>query len=279
METYSAAFVGILRRFNLTKRMIYVTTDWFAGNKNVKGVWSGLGGNVAFPLFDYIACKLSDITLSLTEFQRDARYSFWGKRIAKREILFMHHLEIKNKFVDSDNRKAKVVFIGEVRNDSGLELVIKSLNTIRKKANFSIKIIGLANSLHGDLNDLAKQCNVEKYIEFLGFIERVNYEKALSDCLFGVNLITQRNTFTEKSISSKVLDYFQYLLPVIATENIGSLANVVRDNGLGFIIASTEADFINAAIKIYEGQQQFVRNIINFINSRPYTNIKDLLVN
>jgi glycosyltransferase involved in cell wall biosynthesis len=278
METYSAAFVGILRRCNLVKRTIYVTTDWFQGNKNKRGIWSGFGSNLFFPLFDYMACKLNDITLNLTELQSSARYKFWGRKIARREMLFMHHLEIKNKSEHLNNPKNKIVFIGEVRSDSGLGLVIKSLGMIRKRADFSLKIIGPANALHKDLKAIAKRYDVESYVEFLGFVERINYEKALSDCLLGVNLITQKDTFTEKSIPSKIFDYLQYLLPVIATVNIGGLTSVVSENRLGSIIKPTEVEFTEAVIKIYEERGQFVNNIIRFIHARPYTNLKDLFV-
>jgi len=276
METYSAAFVGILRKCNLVKKMIYITSDWFVGNKYKRGIWTHVGSNKIFPILDYYACRFADITLNLLDFVAHARFDFWGKKITNKEFLFHQHLEIKRKHSDARKRNNKIVHIGEVRNDSGLDIVIKSLPLIREKVDVSLKVIGVTNTLHLYLKALARAYNVEKFVDLRGFIPRGNYLDELSDCVCGTNLLTSEGTFTSRSIPSKVVDYLQYLIPVAVSENVGPIAAIIRENNLGQIISPAEPDFIQAYFKIYENQEGIRSNIVAFINASPYTDLKSL---
>ncbi len=275
-NTYVAAIVGVLGIFNLFQKMIYLPGDWLAGDKTKKGIRSYIGSNIMFPFFDYLACRLSDITLNGTKSMADARYNYWGRSISKKELIFLNRLEIKTKYTDLKNNRNKIVFIGNIREDSGLELIIKSLNIIRKSFNITLKIVGANNKYYTSLNKLAEKYQVEQYIEFVGFVDRDNFEEVFSDCFCGINLLMTKNSYTSKTLPAKVFDYLQYLLPVIITENIGPAVEIVQSNKFGLVIEPSEDKFVEALINIYKDQELYRKNIVNYyINSLPTMNIND----
>ena len=123
IETYSACFVGILRKIGLCEKMIYVTTDYFVKDKQ-KGFWNIIGFYV-FKVLDRFALRWSDVTLNFTQSQ------FFARKIydLRKEMICKPHLELKS---IPELGRYLPCFIGEARPDSGLDLV-PNVNIIRYK--------------------------------------------------------------------------------------------------------------------------------------------------
>lgn len=274
---YPALIMVFLKKFNLCGKVIYMSTDWFVNKSNKKSVISYLGNSLFFPFADYLACKFSDLVLNPTEKITEARYKFWGRKIAKKERLYLYKMQVKVNVTDMDQKNKNISFVGIARKDSGLDIVIKSLFEIRRKDDISLKIIG-HRSLHCKyLEKISREYNIKEDVKFLGFVERNKLGEMLSDCFCGVNLLTDFNSFSIYTIPGKIITYLQFLLPVIATEGIGPIASVIKNNKLGLIIKPSYDAFIDAVIEIYRNQGEYRKNIISYINSLPKRNIIELL--
>lgn len=228
METYSAAFVGILRRLGLCKRLIYVTTDWFVKDKS-KGFWNGIGAYL-FKKIDRIACWGSDVILNYTCQQYLSRMLLSPKEkdyIPKLKLLGIpftpRHLPI---------------FIGEVRKDSGIELIR------------NVKII-----------------RYEKREELPGL---------LSDGLCGMNVITENGTCSRYTIPSKIMDYLQHGLPVIVTRNVGDIFFEIEKHKLGYIVEPNKKNVTEALKKCYMNQRELTENVVQYIMNRKYTRLENV---
>ncbi|PIU03195.1 hypothetical protein COT44_04870 [Candidatus Shapirobacteria bacterium CG08_land_8_20_14_0_20_39_18] len=264
-NTFAAAIVGILRKIGLVKKMLYIPGDWLAGNVVRMGIWSHLGNNIIFPVFDYVACKFSDITLNCTLQIIEERNKFWGKSASNKDVLFVNRLKIKQDM--SNVLKNKIVFLGLLRDDSGVNFVVSSLPKIRKSVPVSLKMIG--NKSHQELfiKKLAISNGVEKNIEFMGFTEKEKFKEALKDCFCGLNLVTSKESHTSKTIPAKICDYLQYLIPVVVTKNIGPMAKIIEINKLGVVIDPTKENISRAILHVYKNQVQYRNNIIKYLHS------------
>jgi len=275
-NTYAAVLAGILKKLCLCEKMVYLPGDWLAGSKTKKGVLSHVGGNIVFPLFDYCACRLSDLTLNCTEMISKSRYEYWGRKIAKKELLFRVRLTIKqNKPSAADARN--IAFMGGVRSDSGLELVIRSLNKIKGAQEICLKLIGPRNERSLVLERFAHECGADSKVMFSGFVDRQDLKSVLADCFCGVNLITSKDSYSTKTLPAKIFDYLQYLLPVIVTENSGWIADVVRTHELGEVVVPNEESFQRAVERIYQNQTRYRNNIVKYINSFQGSSLKEVL--
>jgi glycosyltransferase involved in cell wall biosynthesis len=259
----------------VVRKLIYIPGDWLAGSKTSNGIWSHIGSNIVFPSFDYLACRASDITLNCSESLKESRYNFWHRKITQREEVYTSRLKIKASLAGAYLNRNKLVFLGNVRNDSGLPLVLKCLKILYEKNGITLKIIGIFNEENLYLQKLAKELQCEKYVEFTGFIEREDFENEFSDCFCGINLLSSGESYTSKTICAKIYDYFQYLLPVIATSNTGVMGDVIRENNLGLIIELADENIIEAVRKIHNEQIKYRESIMAYVRSFQGTDITE----
>lgn len=276
-NAFAAVIVGLLRKCHLCGKSIYLPGDWVVNPKNKKKFFSYIANNLVFPIADYAACKLNDVVLNHTEKIAEARYKFWGKKIAKKEKLYLYQPRIKISNISLNKMNKNICFIGQMRKESGLNLAIKALSKIRQHQDISLIIIGPKTQYYEYFRRLSKQYHVEPYVKFLGFVETDRFINILSDCFCGINILTVKDTYSFYTIPGKIMHYIQYLTPVITTEGVGYFSSVVKDNELGLVIESSETEFINAIYKIYHEQRKYRNNIIKYINSFPKVDVKELI--
>lgn len=147
-NTYLAVGLGLLRRFNLVEKFINISGDWLPGSKVYKRFWSFIGNEIAFPFCDYFAAKSADVTLNFTKDIAESRKRYWHKTVSKAEGLLPLRLEVKKV---KERKRNKIVFLGNIRDDSGLEIAITSLSKFKKIEGISLKIIGPFKSPPGEI--------------------------------------------------------------------------------------------------------------------------------
>lgn len=277
-NVYVAFIIGIFNKFHLRGKLIYVATDWLV-NVAEKKLWSYIANNLIFPFLDYFACKLSNVVLYGSERLPQARYKFWGRKIPKREKIYssIYFPGLSLKTNNSDRARNAICFLGHMRLDSGLDIAIKSLFDMRKQKDVVLKIIGPIRQNYEYFRKLTKECRVEAYVEFFGFIEADKLSEILSDCFCGINVLTSIKSYSNYGIPGKQIDYLQSLLPIVATESAGILVQVIKEKALGLIIEPSQDAFREAIIRIHKDQAKYRKNIVNFINNIQPMDIKELI--
>lgn len=274
---YVAALSSIIKKLRLVDIFLYRTGDWLAGQKLQKRIWTNINSSIIFPISDYIACRSSDIVLNITAEIGQERYRFWKRKITKKELVFKNRLQIKLKPQQLKKIRRKIVFMGWPRYDSGLEILFESIKKIKETFDISLVIFGNDTDKDKRLIKLIKKYNINKDVEVLGFIERKKIKDVFANCFCGVNLITSKNSFTTKTLPSKVYDYLQYLVPTIVTKNIGATAQIILKNKLGLVIQPKKEEFIAAVLNIFQYQNEYTNNIVKYVNSFKSSNIKDFM--
>jgi glycosyltransferase involved in cell wall biosynthesis len=227
-NTYDAALIGILRKIGFVKKMVYICGDWLL--------------NPLFPYFDFMACKYADVVWDVTTLIRDARLAFWKKDICKKEFVSFYYTDKKPR--NNARPRSKILFIGQVRDDSGVEIALKNKY-------FKVKV--------------------------LPFTKREDFKEQFSDCFCGINLITSHDSYTSRTIPSKVMEYIQHGLPVIVTKNCGLVADMVQKNRLGKVINPNLAEFNDAAWGIFNNQEYYIKNIEQFLDSIMTPKLEDII--
>jgi len=187
---------GIIRKCNLVDKTIYLPADWFAGHK-YKKLLSNIANNLLFPCVDYWACKLNDVVIDRQGFDiTEMRNKYWGMKIPTTKRQFIQQLRIQTTNICIDKKRPNICFIGEVRKDSGLDIAIKSLGNILKHQNTVLKIIGHKRLYYDYFINLSKEYDVTRYVKFLGFVERKDFNQVLSDCFCGINILSNLNSYS-----------------------------------------------------------------------------------
>lgn len=272
-----ALYAGVFRKCGLCNKSIYLSGDWLYGHKDKSRRLAYIANHYFFPYMDYLACKLNDVVVNYVDKIKDSRYKYWNKKIANKERVESLPYRIFPSNINLEKNNKKICFIGNMRSDCGLDMAIKSLNKLRKYSDFSLIIVGAFSHNYKYFYNLAEQHQVEKYVEFLGFLDRDKFAEVLTNCFCGLNMIIYPDSYTSYTIPGKSMDYLQYLLPSISTKYIGEIATVIQKHSLGIIIEPSENEFISAVLEIYREQKKFRENIINFINTSQKLNVRELI--
>jgi glycosyltransferase involved in cell wall biosynthesis len=277
-NVYAACMVGILKKFFLCQKLIYVPGDWLV-NPNNKKLWSYIANNMMFPVLDLFACRLSCIVLFGNERLRSVREKFWKRSFSAKVKMcsFIQFPCLVLKARDLNKRGNVMCFLGDRRIDSGLDIAIRSLPEIRKRRDIILKAIGPVRENDDYFKDLAKEFGVASFVEFHGYLASEDLAKALEDCFCGLNILTVLDSYSYYAFPGKQAHYLQYLLPIILTQGAGSLVPVIEKNALGIVIEPTEKAFIDAAIHVHEKQEDYKHNIHEFINNIKPIGIEEIL--
>lgn len=275
-NTYAAFATGIFRRLRYCSKSFYLPGDWPMTSR-YSNFWSFLANGVLFPFLDYWACRFNDVVLNHTQEIAQARYRLWNKKIAAKEALYDYKLKIKipEGTLKKDGRA--ICFLGSPRKDSGLDLAILALPELRKHHDFTLKIVGPKRQGYDFFKNLSVREGVESYVQLLGFVETQNLPEVFSDCFCGLNLITDRNSYTSFTIPGKLIHYFQHLLPVIVTDGIGPMVQILKVHQLGLVIEPNIESFVKASLEIYKKREVFRENIKKYIATQPHVDIKNLI--
>lgn len=264
---------GLFKKIGMCDYTVHVASDWLVSDRK-QPFASYLANNIVFPIFDYLGCVLSDLVLNSSEKISESRQAYWGKKVEKQKIDYPIYMKIHDDI--NKRERNRICFLGSVRNDSGLELVIPLLRSLREKYGIKLVVIGWESPYLEKIKKMIVDNNVQEYVEFHGYLDYERLYEVLDGCFCGLNLLTTTDSYSIYGIPGKLVDYLQMLMPVIVTDGVGPFAKVVQEKELGFIIKSTE-ELVKAIEELYSNNVHYQKNIQNYILSRSHIKISDYI--
>jgi 1,4-alpha-glucan branching enzyme len=145
-------------------------------------------------------------------------------------------LSIFQKKLPRNNRK--IVFSGAMYHHRGLDILLDAASKVKKEVS-DVKFILLGSGPElENLQQTAKEQNLQENIEFRGWVPRDEIPSHISDAIVGIGPL-RLTTVTSGALPIKVLEYMASSLPVIAKK--GTLPNdVVKDEKNGFLIDDSD---------------------------------------
>lgn len=273
-NTWSALVFAIARKIGWCECYVYNVGDWVDSTR--QNIISYVLNNIIWRSFDYIATAFSDLVLSLTDEIVQARDRFWGKKVAKRVCSsFPPPLTLRE---HASNKMAlNICFIGQVRSDSGLDLLLPLLPGLHQKYGIKLKMAGPRISYREEIERQIETLGLKPCVELYGWVETRDMEKVMGDCFCGINLITSKTSYSSYTIPGKLFHYLQNMLPVIITEGNGPFTDFVRKDKLGLVIEPDPNQIAGAIENLFKQQESFRENIRKCAGKKPSKEIKDYI--
>lgn len=181
-----------------------------------------------------------------------------------------------NKLPNSSFDRHKMVFIGNLSFEKGVQLVIECMPTLKKiDPKISFVIIG-TGPYEKTLKALVQQLKLENVI-FAGHIRsQTHVFKILQRCGIGVApYVPLKSTYSHYAFPGKVVEYMSLGLPVIIT-NVPQFSSQVQENNAGIVISYTQESFIEATLRLLLDEKFFWHcreNAIRFSHFYDYQKI------
>jgi glycosyltransferase involved in cell wall biosynthesis len=210
----------------------------------------------------------------------DAREEFLG---IKKDSYRKHKVVPYGMWVDRIKRysyeeceKNTLVFMGHLLEKQGVQLVLDAIPEIVKKIpNFKFKIIG-TGSYEDTLREKVKELNIEKYVYFLGKIEKnedLENEIAKS-CVAIAPYIEKLDTWTKYADPGKVKTYLACGVPVLLTD-VPWNAKEIEKTGCGKIIEENVGSIVSSFLELHQGviNDKYRKQALSYISKCDYKNI------
>ena len=274
-NAWVGAVFGIARKIGLCKTFIYCTGDWLA-NQGDKGFLSRLANNYLFVFMDYIAVTTCDLVDSYSKLCNEARERYWGRKLARNTYTrYPPPINLYAKTISS--KRTNICFLGQVRKDSGLDLILPLLPELHRDIGAKLKIIGPYSTIERTrIEETVKSLGLEIFVELYDFLPLDELQEVMKDCFCGINLITTADSYSSFAVPGKFIQYLQMKIPILATQNNG-IVDVIKENNLGVIIEPSASLILSSLLNLYKDQKKYTRNIIKYAKDHPYLSIKDYL--
>jgi len=132
----------------------------------------------------------------------------------------------------------KIVFTGAMYYHRGLDILLEAVPKIVKQfSDVKFVLIGSGPELES-LKQKVQEKNIEKNIEFTGWMDREDIPKNIGDAILGIGPLRLTDV-TKGALPIKVLEYMASSLPIIAKK--GTLPKeILSDNQNGFLIENSD---------------------------------------
>lgn len=255
-ESLSLISVMMYRKLGLIKRIIYNSMDYMEHRfKNALL-------NHIYHSIDRLACKTSDVNWVGTKQQIIARKNigFNLKNYAKFEVIPNTYINEEIEILPAEKVNFyQLVFIGGVFKTIGLDLVINTLQRLVKKfPQIRLVIIG-KGEYEIILKKLVKKLKLQKYVKFLGFIEKFkDATKIISSSSIGMaTFLPEPDSLSYYSDPSKVRLYLACGLPVITT-TVSTIGPLLIKKNAGIVIPYNENGLFRAISFMLSNQKRYV---------------------
>ena len=248
---------------------IYDSRDWIATDSK-KSFFSYFANNVVWPRVDYLATVTSDLQINITERVRLMRNQFWKKEVSQNLVLYGYPLPIKIAKEATDRHKNNICYVGQIREDTGLELLIPLMPKLYETHGIKLKILGPATLHHKEphknkIMHLVSSGGFGNYVQFYDWIDsEEEFHNTIKDCFCGISLFTSSTSYHSMAIPGKISVYLQMVIPLLVTHGNGDFTEVIKKYDLGYVINPDRNEIMDPILNLYNKQQYFSKNIRNY---------------
>lgn len=240
----------ILKWLGFVKKVVYYTIDYYPTRFENKFL-----NNLYYKL-DKFCVKYSDEIWNVSEKMIEARAKKYGNKFVyndkqKTVPIGVWFDRVKRKNILEIN-KQQVVFVGHLKADMGVDLVVRSISRIIEKIpNFEFLLIGGGEEFE-NLKKLVSELKVESHVTMTNWVkdrlqlEDLMLKSAIGLAPFNVNIVDEKFYNADPA---KIKDYMLMGMPVILTP-VPASTQQLKEAGCVVVIDYNEESLANAIIDL-----------------------------
>jgi glycosyltransferase involved in cell wall biosynthesis len=265
------AFAGlILKRIGFVKKLIFYSIDYSPFRFKNALV------NSIYHFAERYVIKNSDYIWSIST--KDEEAMIKEGAIPEKSCLVPPGIDFEevNRSKQPVFDRHRLVFIGNLSFEKGVQLIIKCMPELKKiDPQVSFLVVG-TGPYEKELRSLSQQLKLDNVI-FTGHIHnQAKVLRLMQSCGIGVApYVPLKNVYSYYAFPMKVIEYMSYGLPVIIT-NVPQFSSKVQESNAGMVINYDKESFVKVASKLLLDDEFFFlcrKNALRFSRSFDYQDI------
>jgi glycosyltransferase involved in cell wall biosynthesis len=164
---------------------------------------------------------------------------------------------IANSFIEQKYQGyLKLFYAGGIDTLRGLDMVLKALIILKKQNHKVIFIVAGAEQKGFSIENLAKEYEVQDYLDFLGWVKGDDLPSYMAACDIGIFTPVLNRLEIHSTIPTKIYQYCAAGLPAIVSK-AKLMEEFVLKNKVGFVVED-EKDLTEICLKILEDKELLI---------------------
>lgn len=267
------AFVGIiLRKLGKVKKVILYMIDYAPKRFENRFL------NWIYHRVDSFCVQKCDFVWNLSDRMMKERMKKGIKKTGHQIVVPIGvNFERIKRFDENKINRKYLVYMGHVKKNQGLELVVDAFKDIVEKIPDARLVIIGGGDLVSVLKKMVQENKLSDFVEFKGYIpEHSDVEKMLTGCGIGLALYEPNpDSVSWYTDPSKPKQYMASGLPVIIT-TVPQISEEVRSRNLGIVVDYNKKSFVDGALRLLLDNDFYLecrRNAIEFASMMRWDNI------
>lgn len=222
-----------------------VRDPWLENAVNLKYIKSD---TLTFKIANFIEnlnWTKSDMITFLSETLKEKITGKYTKEI--NSMVFPHSIDVNFFKPRKVKRKNEIVYAGNIGTGQSLEEFIQAMKYVTKRYNVKLKLVGEGENL-SELENLAKNLGISKYIEFFDPVPREKIPEIISESLISIIPLKQNFGF-DYAIPIKLLEAMSCETPFISTK-MKEMEKIADDSKAGIVVNNDPKEIAQAIIKL-----------------------------
>ena len=269
------AFCGLLlRKIGLTRIVIFYVID-YVPNRFHNTLLNG-----AYHWLDRVCVKYCDYVWNLSPWmaeERERRGISKSKTAPQLVVpIGTNFSEINRLYVDSIERR-KLVFLGHLLEDRGVQLAIKAFPKVIQKVPDAFLVIIGKGEYEGELKNIVREKGLDEHVSFLGEVKsHSEVERILTRCAIGLApYVPEPSSYKQYTDPGKIKAYMGCGLPVIVTK-VPRIAYDLERLRVGIAINYDREEMVEAITRLLTDDslyREYRENAIKFASEYDWNTI------
>jgi glycosyltransferase involved in cell wall biosynthesis len=265
----------ILKKIGIVHKVVFYTID-FSPVRFSNAVLNNL-----YHRIDTFCCKEADETWNVSPMINKGRME---RSLIPVDIFKSHYVvpigvwpEKVKKAEFNQIKRNQILFVGNLLEKQGVQLVIKALPKIKKIIPEVYLMIVGGGEYESNLKQLATDCNVNDMVTFTGWVKnRSQLDELMFDSAIAVATYDPTiSSFSRYADPTKLKDYLSAGMPIVMT-NVPHNSDDLQDHKCAMIVKYDIDDFIEKVVNILEDEyllKQYRKNALKYIEGYSWRNI------
>ena len=153
----------------------------------------------------------------------------------------------------NDTNGKSVIYVGGISKQYGIDLLLESMNIVNKKQHINLNLVCREKELY----NISSEYKDKEWLKIFNISGKEALKKIYSDSKIAL-IATKRSIYNNFAIPTKLFEYMQYNLPIIATDNF-EVKKIIEKYNIGIITEENPEAYAKAILKLYNDEELYLK--------------------